>query len=109
MKSSYFSPTTSKKYLIVKQLDKGQFGKVFLGKDENNVEMAMKFVPKEKIKYPNIFQLFKNEVQIMQSLKHPRLLQLIDYIEDQKYIILVTQYCEGGNLEEYLSRYQKQN
>ena len=45
----------------------------------------------------------------MKDIKHPNILSLLDFHKDPKYIYIVTNFCNGGNLEEYLLAYKKQN
>lgn len=49
-------------------------------------------------------KLFNNEIQIMSTVDHPRILKLHEYFYDEKktLITLITEYCDGDNLENYL-------
>lgn len=45
------------------------------------------------------------EIDILKNLTHPNILRLFEVFEDKKYIYLVTEYCEGGELfDEIVSR-----
>lgn len=43
---------------------------------------------------------FLNEIKIMKTIEHPRILRLYDRIVDQNLVMLFTNFCDGGNLEE---------
>lgn len=53
---------------------------------------------KEKIR-------LKFEIDILKNLDHPNILRLYEVFEDKKYIYLVTELCQGGELfDEILKR-----
>lgn len=41
---------------------------------------------------------FLNEVDIMGGLDHPNIAKLFETFEDDKFVYLVTELCEGGEL-----------
>lgn len=43
---------------------------------------------------------FLNEMKIMRAIDHPRILKLHDKIRIDNIVMLFTNFCEGGNLEE---------
>ena len=45
---------------------------------------------------------FLNEMKIMQTIDHPRILKLHDKIKEGNVVYLITSYCNGGNLEEFM-------
>lgn len=50
---------------------------------------------------------FECEVEILRSLKHDNIVELLDFKKSQKNFYLVLEYCEGGNLAEYLRLHRK--
>ncbi|KAJ1730697.1 hypothetical protein LPJ61_002885, partial [Coemansia biformis] len=42
------------------------------------------------------------EVAVHESVSHPNVVQLYDSFEDDRYVYLVMEYCEGGDLWRYL-------
>ncbi|KAJ2708747.1 hypothetical protein H4R19_004596, partial [Coemansia spiralis] len=42
------------------------------------------------------------EVAVHESVSHPNVVQLFDSFEDDRYVYLVMEYCEGGDLWRYL-------
>jgi myosin-light-chain kinase len=86
------------KYEIYEELGRGRFGVVFKVKDKVSEEqLAAKFVRcrKEEEK-----QKVRDEIEIMNSLEHPKLLQLAAAYDGTKEIIMLMEYIGGGELFE---------
>lgn len=47
------------------------------------------------------------EVQIHSRLKHPSILELHEFFEDENYVYLVLEYAENGELQNFLKTYKK--
>ncbi|SCP05783.1 serine/threonine protein kinase, putative [Plasmodium ovale] len=96
-----------KKYKIINKIGDGNFSKVFCCRAENKKKCAMKLMccPLKKTSHYNCF---KRELFIMKTInnKHPYIVKILDYHEKiwKKYYIvkLILEYCEGGNLFEYI-------
>ena len=52
-------------------------------------------------------QLLKTEISILQELDHPNIVRFVEVLYSNHNCYLITQYCEGGNLEKY--SHQKEN
>ena len=48
----------------------------------------------------------KNEINILQSLKHPNIVKYDDIKKTKKHFYIVMDYCNGGELSEALEKYQ---
>ncbi|KAJ3219910.1 hypothetical protein HDU67_008439 [Dinochytrium kinnereticum] len=78
-------------------LGDGAFGFVFTAKRKrDNFEVAVKFIIKSKIhKDLWVEDLSRSriplEVHILKNLSHPGVVRFIDYIEEDKYVLLVTE------------------
>ena len=65
---------------------------------------AVKRLIKEKMS-PNARIRLDYEIDILKNLDHPNILRLYEVFEDKKYIYLVTEYCQGGELfDEIIAR-----
>ena len=65
---------------------------------------AVKRLAKEKLS-PNARIRLNYEIDILKNLDHPNILRLYEVFEDKKYIYLVTEYCQGGELfDEIIAR-----
>ncbi len=62
-------------------------------------EIAVKCVEKKKLTQEDLDGLFV-EVSVMQVLKHPNVLQLIDFYEDSRHYYLLMELVTGGELFE---------
>ncbi|CAD8135898.1 unnamed protein product [Paramecium pentaurelia] len=73
-------------YIIIKYLGYGAYAVVKLGRKGHEL-VAIKFLKiKNEQERPQIIQKLKQEVYILQQLKHPRIIQLIKYSDNLTYI-----------------------
>lgn len=47
---------------------------------------------------------FLNEIKIMKTINHQRILKLFDKIVDSNLVMLITNFCDCGNLEEMVNK-----
>ena len=54
---------------------------------------------------PNNLKLsYKRELEILKQLEHPFIVKLIDHFIDEKdRVCFVTEYCNGGDLENFIN------
>ena len=45
---------------------------------------------------------FESEVEILRSIKHENIVELVDFKKSQNNFYLFLEFCEGGNLSEYI-------
>ena len=64
---------------------------------------AVKIINKNELK-SNDLELIQQEKSYLSLIKHPNILSLKDYFEDKKYIYLVTECCNGGDLLSYIEK-----
>lgn len=87
------------KYRILKQVGRGQFGKVFCGIDrETGKLVALKaFHPKQ---LPTT--QFLRELRLLTSLQHPNIVRFcgLEYCPEGRYLVM--DYCEAGTLRQVL-------
>ena len=55
-----------------------------------------------------VFEVIKLSIPVIKDINHPNILQLIDLKEDSEYYYFIYEYCDGGNLDDYLN-YLKNN
>ena len=48
-------------------------------------------------------QSFKIEVDIAKKLNHPNIVKIFEMWEDSKFFFIVMEYCEGGELLDYIA------
>ncbi|CAB1432836.1 unnamed protein product [Pleuronectes platessa] len=80
----------------------GAFAVVFKGrhKEKRNWEVAVKCINKKNLAKSK--SLLDKEIKILKELKHENIVSLLDYQEMGGCVYLVMEYCNGGDLAEYL-------
>lgn len=80
----------------------GAFAVVFKGrhKHKRNCEVAIKCISKKNLAKSQ--SLLGKEIKILKELKHENIVRLLDYQEIGGCVYLVMEYCNGGDLAEYL-------
>ena len=48
-------------------------------------------------------KMFKTEIQILKKIKSPHIVSVYDLIETKKYLYIVMERCEGGELFDRIS------
>ena len=66
--------------------------------------------PRQKLDSYHHKLFLRREIQIHSDLEHPNVLKLFTafYEEELESIVLVLEYCSGGDLFEYIHKTQKQ-
>ncbi|KAK8827705.1 hypothetical protein WA577_007252 [Blastocystis sp. JDR] len=91
------------KYVIQKTLGEGSLGKVKLSENmETHEQVAIKVFDKEKVKKQNMAEQIKLEISIMNKLKHPNLVNLIEVLGCKSKIFMVLEYVPNGELFDYI-------
>ena len=92
----------SELYEMGEKLGNGAFGLVVLGRHiKTKTLVAIKILTKKNIKTLSQNESVRKEIGILKLCHHPFIVRLLDYLEDNEYIYIVTEYIEGGNLNEY--------
>jgi formylglycine-generating enzyme required for sulfatase activity len=91
------------RYCIIRQLDKGGMGLVYLAKDENlGITVALKQNLLEN--EPSLIKAFKREAQLLAGLDHSALPKVKDYFISDAGQFLVMDYIIGDNLATVLEK-----
>ncbi|KAI2661508.1 Serine/threonine-protein kinase ULK1 [Labeo rohita] len=80
----------------------GAFAVVFKGrhKQKHDYEVAVKCINKKNLAKSQ--SLLGKEIRILKELKHENIVSLLDFQEISGCVYLVMEYCNGGDLAEYL-------
>ncbi|KAM4576676.1 serine/threonine-protein kinase ULK1a isoform 1-T1 [Odontesthes bonariensis] len=80
----------------------GAFAVVFKGRhrEKRDWEVAVKCINKKNLAKSKT--LLGKEIKILKELKHDNIVRLLDYQEMGGCVYLVMEYCNGGDLAEYL-------
>lgn len=69
--------------------------------------VAIKKLLLEKFSYKSDFKTFENEISLMQKLSHPNIIKLYGVIKGESYCYLIIEYCNGGDLNHYITNNKK--
>ena len=90
-------------YLIKKSLGKGTFGKVKLGIYlPRNKKVAIKIIEKDRIKEEDDIVRLKREFEMLSQFNHPNVITVSEIFESNDEYFTVMEYCEGGELFNYI-------
>jgi len=101
LQESIKMPIKNKYKFDVSKITQGSFGQVLLGMDKLGQTYAIKIIKKKKILKG---QLLANEVRIGTKINHPNILGIKEVYEDMKTISFVMEYCEGGDLFDFITK-----
>ena len=92
-------------YILETIIGKGNFSLVYRGINEvTNDFVAIKVTLKETInKQPQLRHLIQAEVNILHQCSNENVVQLIDYIETNISCYLIMEYCNEGDLRNYIN------
>lgn len=97
-----------KKFIIMRTLGKGSFGKVKLALHTPSGEkIAIKILEKDIIKKEEDLMRIRREIKILSQVRHPNIIQLYEIIETNKYFFFLMEYAEQGELAEYIESRNK--
>lgn len=103
-------PLSFHDYNYIRMLNKGGYCCVALVEHiYSNQKYAAKIIPKRYLEKENSIDMFFEEIKILQLLHHPNIIQfneaftLINNFEEE-YFVIITEYCENGDLLDYIDR-----
>ena len=97
-------------YLIKRTLGQGTFGKVKLGIYLPNKEkVAVKILEKERIIEKDDEIRVRREFDMLAKFNHPNVILVAEIFESSNSFYSVMEYCEGGELFNYIVKNQRLN
>jgi serine/threonine protein kinase len=66
--------------------------------------IALKRISKHRVEEERLVRLVENEVSIQNSCEHPNIVKFHDYFEDDKYINIILELCQGGDCAQLLRK-----
>ena len=93
-------------YRMQKHLGSGQFGKVYSARQSGGELVAIKVLSRSILRrkrvgqFGNAFDCVMGEIAVMQKLRHPHVVALLEVIDDpdEDYMFLVMEHVRGGDL-----------
>ncbi|CAG9317809.1 unnamed protein product [Blepharisma stoltei] len=87
------------------QLGKGSFGEVYLvEKIDSGEQFALKVLRKEKVLENNLIRYAFAERNILMKIKHPYIVKLNYAFQTPEKLVMIMDYCPGGDLGTHLAR-----
>lgn len=95
------------KYNVVGQIGKGAFASVYqLATKRDGQLFAAKELEKRKfIKNGILDRKLENEMQIMQSISHPSIVQYYEHKDVQNYLYIIMEFVACGDLQQHLAEH----
>ena len=98
------------KYVFKQTIGEGTFGKVKLGIiPETGEKYAIKILNKKAIYEKNELHLVQRELAIIKRFNHDNVIKVFNVIEDDKNYYIIMEYCEKGELFDYIVKKQRLN
>ena len=89
-------------YELKEVIGKGKFSVVNLGiHKKTKQKVAVKIINKDRLKTSEDKELVRLEIGILKLCHHPNIVRLLDHLENEDYIFIVTEFLEGVTLKKY--------
>nr|XP_061798761.1 serine/threonine-protein kinase PLK4-like [Nerophis lumbriciformis] len=88
---------------VLNLLGKGSYGSVYRAKSKKTgLEVAIKMIEMKFLQKAKMRQRVASEVDIHCRLKHPSILEMYSYFEDDNYVYMVLELCHHGAMHVYM-------
>lgn len=88
-------------YELVRRLGEGGMGEVYVGRHARlGREVAIKVLRAEFAAMPDVVQRFFQEAKVVNDLKHPNTVEILDFVEEPGRVYLVMELLEGRTIAE---------
>mmetsp|Transcript_10724 Transcript_10724/g.24448 ORF Transcript_10724/g.24448 Transcript_10724/m.24448 type:complete len:1061 (+) Transcript_10724:89-3271(+) len=92
-------------FAIGRQVGQGAYATVFLGlHKDSGIKVAVKIYEKHKLVDSQRRKSVRNEIHLLERLKHPNIVVFHDALETAKQIYLVMEFVSGGSLHHFLKK-----
>ncbi|KAF1830325.1 meiosis-specific serine/threonine-protein kinase mek1 [Decorospora gaudefroyi] len=94
-------------YNIINQIGKGAFATVYqLATKMTGKLLAAKELEKRRfMKNGMLDKKIDNEMKIMQDLRHPNIVEFVEYYDQGDYLYIIMEYVRQGDLQGYLNQH----
>ena len=91
-------------YVLQRIIGKGQFGEVYKGYHKKTLkDVAIKAVNRKKLK-GKFYELLENEIKVLRCCENINIIKLYDIKKTSNNIYLMLEYCNEGDLMQYLKK-----
>jgi 5'-AMP-activated protein kinase catalytic alpha subunit len=96
-------PLIVRDYEFIRVLSEGAAAIVCLVKSRHSdIFHVCKVVPRVFLESETVLRHFERELRILQTIRHPNVVILEDVIYETDFIFLIMEYCQGGDLLEFI-------
>jgi len=93
------------RFMVIKMLGEGSFGRVFLAKDDQLGRLIAVKVFKHPIQNDKQFEIFLNEARMLAKLDHPNIVPVYDVINSESEgVFIISKYLDGGSFSEIIAK-----
>lgn len=96
------------KYTLIKHIAKGGACDLYLAQEiDSGIHYAAKIVSKSNSdhKIDVSLEIARQEIRMLQNLRHPAIPRIIEVVENENYICVVQEYIEGKNLNDLVDQF----
>lgn len=94
-------------YTIQERIGGGNYGVVHKGLNtKTNEPIAAKVIPTEKLN-GKLLQQVECEIKALKQLTSPHIVALHDVLKTKNNVYLITEFCAGGDLEQFLHSHER--
>ncbi len=91
-------------YIYREEIGSGSYSKVYKAFDTTTNEfVAIKKMNKSRLS-KNLIERFLKEIEILKKIKHPNIIQFRNSLITDKYIFIITEYCDGGSVKDLIQK-----
>lgn len=91
-------------YKLLKKIGEGGFAEVWLGEHTKlGTKVAIKVLDRKIIEMDGFKERFLRAAKLLSSLKHPNIVEIIDYDDTEKYAMIM-EYLEGPMYREHINK-----
>lgn len=97
--------TTILNYRLIRKIGEGGFAEVWLGEHiKLGTKVAIKLLDKKIVELDGFKDRFLRAAKLLSSLKHPHIVEVIDYDDSDKYAMIM-EYLEGPMFRDYINQH----
>ncbi|XP_026466317.1 serine/threonine-protein kinase ULK3-like [Ctenocephalides felis] len=94
-------------YDIVNKIGSGSYSNVYKGfkqgKEKVKKPVAIKCILKGNLSGSAVDNII-SEIKLLKTLKHEHIVEMIDFLWDEKHIFIIMEYCTAGDLSSYIKK-----
>ena len=91
-------------------LGEGSYSTVYLGQhEESKYPVAIKVIARKSLVDNYMYETLASEIEILKKLDHPNIVRLYDVLNTTNNVYIITEYCNGGTLDDLLRKEKKLN